>query len=256
MTGPTWFYGTSVEHSVLYQLTLSGAEDIFITHVQTETPYFQPNPDASQPFDVGFWDSDPDFSDCVSGSNCEDAWAFRVLDSSDILVYTAGFYSFFNAFEQTCLNDESCQERLVETSFTQGFWLYNIFTIGAAEVVSPMGGIPPTLQSDDNQKQAFLHLIVKCFLTFVSHFPVAIPPKSVLGLFLPRMVVISAFHLESMEIPSLYTSVTWFGLNPAPFSSAPLHALWCFPRRQYPRPLPSISAPFLHRSISGELSSL
>ncbi|KAL4864036.1 hypothetical protein BDV12DRAFT_201538 [Aspergillus spectabilis] len=37
--GPTWFYGTSVEHSVLYQLTLSGAKDIFITHVQTETPY-------------------------------------------------------------------------------------------------------------------------------------------------------------------------------------------------------------------------
>ncbi|KAJ5461211.1 uncharacterized protein N7458_002763 [Penicillium daleae] len=141
--GPTWFYGTSVEHSVLYQLTLSGAEDIFITHVQTETPYFQPNPDASQPFDIS--------RSCVSGSNCEDAWAFRVLDSSDILVYTAGFYSFFNAFEQTCLNDESCQERLVETSFTQGFWLYNIFTIGAAEVVSPMGGIPPTLQSDDNQ---------------------------------------------------------------------------------------------------------
>ncbi|KAJ5211726.1 uncharacterized protein N7498_003372, partial [Penicillium cinerascens] len=149
--GPTWFYGTSVEHSVLYQLTLSAAKDIFITHVQTETPYFQPDPDASQPFDVGFWDSDPDFSGCVSGSNCEDAWAFRVLDSSDILVYTAGFYSFFDAFEQTCLDDESCQERLVETSFTQGFWLYNIFTIGAAQVVSPMGGIPPTLQSDDNQ---------------------------------------------------------------------------------------------------------
>ena len=65
MAGPTWFYGTSVEHSVLYQISLSGAKDIFITHVQTETPYFQPNPDASQPFDIGMWESDLTFKDCV-----------------------------------------------------------------------------------------------------------------------------------------------------------------------------------------------
>jgi glucan 1,3-beta-glucosidase len=60
-------------------------------------------------------------------------------------------YSFFRSYEQTCLDDENCQDHVLETSYTEGFWLYNIFTKGVVELVSPRGGIPPVLQSDDNQ---------------------------------------------------------------------------------------------------------
>jgi glucan 1,3-beta-glucosidase len=119
--------------------------------MQTETPYFQANPDASQPYQAGVMTSDPTFDDCSLGSYCEEAFALRVIRSSNILIYSAGFYSFFQDYAQTCLDDESCQEKLIETSFSQGLWFYNIFTKGAVQVVSPDGGIPPTLQSD-NQK--------------------------------------------------------------------------------------------------------
>jgi hypothetical protein len=49
-----------------------------------------------------------------------EAWALQVLESRDILIYSAGMYSFFQSYGQDCLLDESCQEKLVETSYTQG----------------------------------------------------------------------------------------------------------------------------------------
>ncbi|KAL1957810.1 hypothetical protein VTO42DRAFT_5528 [Malbranchea cinnamomea] len=148
--GPCWFYGTGSEHHQLYQYELFRAKNIFLTHIQTETPYYQAQPDALQPYKPG-WRSDPQFEDCEPGSYCMEAWALRVIESSDILIYSAGMYSFFQSYEQTCLLEENCQEKLVETSYTEGLWLFNVFTKGATQVITPRGGIPPTLQSDDNQ---------------------------------------------------------------------------------------------------------
>lgn len=107
--------------------------------MQTETPYFQAAPAAKSPFTIGKFPSDPTFDDCVEGSDCEEAWALRVLNSSDIFIYSAGFYSFFQKYDQACVPLENCQERLIETSYTEGLWLYNIFTKGAVEIASPRG---------------------------------------------------------------------------------------------------------------------
>ncbi|KAF3389749.1 Glucan 1,3-beta-glucosidase [Talaromyces pinophilus] len=147
--GPVWFYGSSAEHSILYQYQLSDASEVYFGHMQTETPYFQPLPNASQPYTIGTFASDPTFTDCAPGAYCEEALALQVLSSSDVLIYTAGFYSFFQNYGQECLVDENCQLKLVETNFAQGLWLYNLFTIGAAEIISPDGGIPPVLQADN-----------------------------------------------------------------------------------------------------------
>ncbi|RHZ63561.1 hypothetical protein CDV55_106217 [Aspergillus turcosus] len=148
--GPTWFYGCASEHSILYQYQLSGAKDIYLGHIQTETPYFQDKPDAASPYTIGTFTNDPTFAECTSGSSCEEAWALRVLSSSDVFIYSAGFYSFFQQYSQACLANENCQEALVETSYTQGLWLYNLFTIGATEMISPAGGvISPTYQRDN-----------------------------------------------------------------------------------------------------------
>ncbi|KAK6334538.1 hypothetical protein TWF730_003752 [Orbilia blumenaviensis] len=48
--GPSWFYGTASEHNVPYQYQLQGAKNIFMGLIQTESPYFQPNPMAPAPF--------------------------------------------------------------------------------------------------------------------------------------------------------------------------------------------------------------
>ncbi len=41
------------------------------------------------------------------------SWGLRVVDSKDVLVYGAGLYSFFNNYDQTCLETESCQDNMV-----------------------------------------------------------------------------------------------------------------------------------------------
>ncbi|KAF3940010.1 hypothetical protein ABW19_dt0204076 [Dactylella cylindrospora] len=48
--GPTWMYGTASEHNVLYQYQLQGAKNIFMSLIQTESPYYQTAPGAPAPF--------------------------------------------------------------------------------------------------------------------------------------------------------------------------------------------------------------
>lgn len=94
--GPTWLYGTASEHAQMYQYQLAGASSVYIGHMQTETPYYQPSPNALKPYTAGVsgFTSDPLFTDCADDL-CSGAWALRVLNSSDVFIYSAGFYSFF-----------------------------------------------------------------------------------------------------------------------------------------------------------------
>ncbi|KAL8731246.1 MAG: hypothetical protein Q9181_004360, partial [Wetmoreana brouardii] len=109
--GPVWMYGTSSEHSVLYNYQIANAKNVYMALIQTETPYFQSNPDATQPFTSNPTYSDPDFSHCTTAA-CKKAWGLRVLGSSDIHIFGAGLYSFFDNYSQTCLATESCQENM------------------------------------------------------------------------------------------------------------------------------------------------
>jgi len=61
-----------------------------MTHIQTETPYYQPTPDATKPYAVGTFSGDPDFSECEAESTCAMAWGLRVISSREIMIYTAG----------------------------------------------------------------------------------------------------------------------------------------------------------------------
>lgn len=113
--GPTWLYGTASEHAQMYQYQLYNASNIYLGHMQTETPYYQPNPVATSPFEAGRFPSDPTFSDCAD-DYCKEAWALRVLNSSNVYIYSAGFYSFFSNNELGCTDDENCQLALIETN--------------------------------------------------------------------------------------------------------------------------------------------
>jgi hypothetical protein len=139
-------YGTASEHNVLYQYELSGAENIYMGHLQTETPYFQPIPDALQPFPIGKFPADPDFSDCTNGT-CKESWGMRIIDSKDVFIYSAGMYSFFNSYGQACLDSQDCQERLFRIEKSNHVWVFNIFTTGVEEVVSSFGYVCSRLVS-------------------------------------------------------------------------------------------------------------
>ncbi|KAI0196341.1 pectate lyase superfamily protein-domain-containing protein [Astrocystis sublimbata] len=156
--GPTWFWGSASEHSALYQYQLANASNIFLGHMQTESPYYQPTPDALDHFtSAGVFESDPTFSDCFGNEQCLSSWALIMSRVQDIFIYGAGFYSFFSSYSQACLLGEECQQRLIQTDFSQGIWLYSLFTKGATESVSPLGGIAPVEQADN--KNGFLTAI-------------------------------------------------------------------------------------------------
>lgn len=141
--GPTWMYGTASEHSTLYQYQLCGVKNLFMGMIQTETPYWQSTPRAPAPFTsaIGKFPDDPTFSDCPSGSlTCAMAWGLRIVSSSNIYTYGAGLYSFFNSYDQSCLDTESCQDNMVEIIQSTGLWFYNLITKASTHSISPQGG--------------------------------------------------------------------------------------------------------------------
>jgi len=141
--GPTWMYGTASEHCVLYQYQTYNAKNLFMGMIQTETPYWQSTPPAPAPFtsSVGKFHGDPTFSNCANGSlTCAMAWGLRVVQSRNVYMYGAGLYSWFNSYDQNCLETESCQDKVVEVVGSTRLWFYNLMTKASKETISPQGG--------------------------------------------------------------------------------------------------------------------
>ncbi|KAL8815772.1 MAG: hypothetical protein Q9223_005124 [Gallowayella weberi] len=137
--GPVWLYGTSSEHSVLYNYQVAHAKNVFMAVIQSETPYFQRNPDATTPFSTNTRYHDPDFSHCTTAA-CKKAWGLRVLASSEIHVFGAGLYSLFDNYSQDCLAGENCQESMVSLECgNQNTYLWGLSTKGATNQVSVDG---------------------------------------------------------------------------------------------------------------------
>jgi glucan 1,3-beta-glucosidase len=135
-SGPVWMFGTSAEHSVLYNYQIANASAVYMGLIQTETPYFQSNPDASTPFTANSDYSDPTFSGDASVNK---AWGLRIVDSEDVFVFGAGLYSFFDNYDQTCLNTESCQTNVLSLENSDSVYLYGLSTKAATNMVTVDG---------------------------------------------------------------------------------------------------------------------
>jgi hypothetical protein len=134
--GPVWMYGTSAEHSQLYNYQLVNAQNVYMGAIQTETPYYQSNPNALTPFAPNATYSDPTFATCTTDS-CRKAWGLRIVSSSNVLVYGAGLYSFFDNYDQTCLATESCQDNMVSVESCSGnVQLWGLSTKASTNMVS------------------------------------------------------------------------------------------------------------------------
>ncbi|KAF3926256.1 hypothetical protein ABW20_dc0104656 [Dactylellina cionopaga] len=119
--GPVWMYGHAVEHNVLYNYQLVNTKNIFMGVIQTETPYFQSNPRAREPFPPVPEYYDPDFEASCAVADvpkdktqlCEKSWGLRILNSSDVFTFGAGLYSFFENYSTDCIESRSCQHTMV-----------------------------------------------------------------------------------------------------------------------------------------------
>jgi glucan 1,3-beta-glucosidase len=103
--------------------------------IQTETPYFQARPNALVPFRAQASLADPTFADCRT-DGCRKAWGLRIIDSTDVFMYGAGLYSFFEHYEQTCLETESCQENMLELQRSKNVWLFGLNTKASTNMVT------------------------------------------------------------------------------------------------------------------------
>jgi hypothetical protein len=105
-------------------------------HIQTETPYFQPNPVAPIPFaGAKAFTADPTFDDCKTDS-CKASWGLRVISSTNITIHGAGLYSFFQDYFQDCLDTNSCQERILQVKGSSQVAIFNLFTVATEKIAS------------------------------------------------------------------------------------------------------------------------
>ncbi|KAE8151947.1 pectate lyase superfamily protein-domain-containing protein [Aspergillus avenaceus] len=145
--GPVWLYGTASEHNQLYNYQVANAKNVYMGLIQTETPYYQANPNSLTPFTPQTTWNDPDFSYCKT-DGCRKAWGLRVLNTSDLYVYGAGLYSFFENYEQSCLATESCQENMVEVDCSD-VHIYGLSTKASTNMITSNSGVGLVPQKDN-----------------------------------------------------------------------------------------------------------
>ncbi|KAI6165441.1 glycoside hydrolase family 55 protein [Pisolithus thermaeus] len=122
--GPVWFIGTA-EHAALYQYNLNGAESHWIGFAQTETPYYQPVPQAPAPYSINKKYADPTFEGTLGW-----AWALYVQESWSITLFGGGFYSFFQNYSTACLANVSCQDQIFNIDDASTIQVYGLSTVG------------------------------------------------------------------------------------------------------------------------------
>ncbi|KAI0780740.1 exo-beta-1,3-glucanase [Trametes elegans] len=137
--GPVWLIGTASEHHTLYQYSLVNAKNHYLGLIQTETPYYQPAPAPPAPFSVNSAFHDPSFS----GSQ-QSAWAVHITTSQDIIIFGVGLYSFFDNYQQACLDSRTCQTQLFNIDTDSTVSVYSLSTVGVtwSLSVAEQGVIP------------------------------------------------------------------------------------------------------------------
>ncbi|KAI0165858.1 glucan 1,3-beta-glucosidase GLUC78 precursor [Xylariaceae sp. FL1272] len=131
-TNPVWLWGTASEHSVLYNYQVASAQNVFIAMAQTETAYMQGNPDATQgtTYSAGFFD--PDFAtlcDVSQQPRCARTLGMRITNSSDVFMFGAGMYSFFDNYNTSCSGGaQDCQDHMISIEQSENIHLYGIST--------------------------------------------------------------------------------------------------------------------------------
>ncbi|KAL4258481.1 Polygalacturonase QRT3-like protein [Pleurotus pulmonarius] len=123
--GPVWMIGTA-EHHVLYQYNLVNAQNHYMGLIQTETPYYQPAPAAPAPFTSNTAFHDPTFTSSITS-----AWGLRIQSSSNIIVFGAGLYSFFQNYVQTCLDSFNCQNQMANVDASSNIFIYSLSTVAS-----------------------------------------------------------------------------------------------------------------------------
>lgn len=129
--------------------------------IQTETAYYQPNPDATIPFPPNAALNDPVFAPFVNGTggnsstSTSSGWGLRIVRSNNILCYGVGLYSFFDNYSTACSAVGAgavCQTRIFSVEgerLSYNIDIYNLNTVGATSMVT-RDGVDLARSGDNN----------------------------------------------------------------------------------------------------------
>ncbi|EON68919.1 hypothetical protein W97_08177 [Coniosporium apollinis CBS 100218] len=140
--GNIWLVGTGVEHHVKYEYQFVNTRNVFMGQIQTETAYYQPNPNANLPFPYDASLFDPVFPSASNISNNANGWGLRIKDSRDLLTYGAGLYSFFYNQSTVCSAAQTvgCQTDIFSVEGrVSNVPVFNLNTVGTSCMITRDG---------------------------------------------------------------------------------------------------------------------
>ncbi|KOS18472.1 Glucan 1 [Escovopsis weberi] len=147
-TKGSWLWGSAAEHNTLVNYNVVGASNVFLSLVQTETAYFQGNPNSLVPFTPNSKYGDPTFSNCGSSTAaCSRTWGLRVINSKSIFVYGGGLYSFFENYGQDCVAANNCQANMIDIGNSTAS-LFGINTKASVNMIT-YNNAPAALDKDN-----------------------------------------------------------------------------------------------------------
>jgi glucan 1,3-beta-glucosidase len=162
-----WLIGTASEHAGIYQYSLVNAKNHYMGLIQTESvrvlasfrqdpslmflfqPYYQPLVSVDPPFFASTTYHDPSPLPKM-------AWGLNVKSSSNIFIFGAGHYAvrsalsrddviihthhillqFFQNYNGTCVNNNTCQAEIVNIDAASSVSLYQLATVGVTDSLS------------------------------------------------------------------------------------------------------------------------
>jgi len=137
----------ATSYALVLRLTVAavqfnGASNVFAGFLQTETPYYMPNPDAkSQPYGRSDAFSDPDYASACPAGIC-DAYGLRVLNSKNVRIYGGGLYSFFKNYDVTCSSPDApsgqrdCQNQIFSIEGDSSVQAFALSQVGALQMLT------------------------------------------------------------------------------------------------------------------------
>lgn len=121
----------------------------------TDLRYYQPNPDATIPFPYNAALNDPVFAKSSNSTNSADGWGLRIVRGSNINVYGAGLYSFFDNYSTKCSDigaGARCQSRIFSVEggqLSHDINIYNLNTVGTTWMAT-RDGVDLASNEDNN----------------------------------------------------------------------------------------------------------
>jgi glucan 1,3-beta-glucosidase len=150
-TSATWLHGTASEHNTLYQYNFNNAANVFVGMQQSETAYWQGNGSPSlapAPWATLSSYGDPTFTNCATGdAQCRMGWFAYISGCSNMFLYGAGFWTFFNDNNGDCQGQGVCQTNAINVQNTSSL---NWFGINVKDNVNLIDNNGVALVTENN----------------------------------------------------------------------------------------------------------